>query len=234
MYQVRRLIGDERVVYRNGGYRFVVQPEDYTDIGTFRTQVDAARRAVDDGNLEMAARLFTEALGQWRDPVLRDLSDTEAAQAAASGVVDERRRARDALVTVLFELGWVDELIDLLRSKVSDEPLNEEAWAKLMLALHRGGRQAEALHAYDRARAVLETEAGVEPGAPLRRLRDRIHDDDHALLDTVGSAAAATTGIRGNSHRTCRTSPAAWRRSRNYEPCSPRAEAREEVHHRSR
>jgi DNA-binding SARP family transcriptional activator len=190
LYQVRRLIGDERLVYRNGGYRFVLQPEDRTDIGTFRTQVDGARRALDDGNLETAATLFTEALSQWRDPVLRDLPDTETAHAAASGVIDERRRARDALATALFDLGRTDELIELLSRKVTDEPLNEDAWAQLMLALYRGGRATEALHTYDHARMVLQIEAGAEPGAPLRQLRDQIHDDDPALLDPASGAAA--------------------------------------------
>jgi hypothetical protein len=43
-------------------------------------------------------------------------------------------------------------------------------WRLLMLALYRSGRQADALAAYQRARAVLAGELGLEPGQELRDL----------------------------------------------------------------
>ena len=50
-----------------------------------------------------------------------------------------------------------------------------------MLALYRCGRQAEALAAYQHARDVLVEELGVEPGAELRDLHQRILSADPAL-----------------------------------------------------
>jgi Bacterial transcriptional activator domain len=43
-----------------------------------------------------------------------------------------------------------------------------------MLALYRAGRQAEALAAYRRARAMLAGELGLEPGEDLRRLEEAV------------------------------------------------------------
>src|SRR6266702_948290 len=43
-----------------------------------------------------------------------------------------------------------------------------------MLALYRGGRQADALAAYRRARAVLAGELGLEPGPELRELEQAV------------------------------------------------------------
>ena len=42
-----------------------------------------------------------------------------------------------------------------------------------MLALYRAGRQADALRAYQRLRAVLGEELGLEPSQDIRALRGR-------------------------------------------------------------
>ena len=57
-----------------------------------------------------------------------------------------------------------------LERLVGEYPVRERLWQLLMLALYRGGRQADALAAYRRARAVLAGELGLEPGEELREL----------------------------------------------------------------
>lgn len=64
-----------------------------------------------------------------------------------------------------------------------DEPLNEYLWSRLMLALYRSGRQAEALDAYAESRGQLVAQLGIEPGAGLKDLQRRILAGDPALLD---------------------------------------------------
>ena len=54
-----------------------------------------------------------------------------------------------------------------------------------MLALYRSGRQADALREYERARAVLRDEVGIEPGPELRRLELAILQQDPQLLRTT-------------------------------------------------
>ena len=50
-----------------------------------------------------------------------------------------------------------------------------------MLALYRAGRQAEALEAYQAARAALVEELGIEPGRSLRELHQAILNQDPPL-----------------------------------------------------
>ena len=52
--------------------------------------------------------------------------------------------------------------------------MRERLWRLLVLALYRAERQADALAAYRRARAVLAEELGIEPGEELRRLEEAV------------------------------------------------------------
>ena len=66
------------------------------------------------------------------------------------------------------------QLIDELEGLVGEYPYRERLWRQLMLALYRAERQADALAAYRRARAVLDEELGLEPGEELQRLEQAI------------------------------------------------------------
>ena len=46
-----------------------------------------------------------------------------------------------------------------------EQPLREALRARLMLALYRAGRQADALEVYRQGRALLADELGLEPSA---------------------------------------------------------------------
>ncbi len=62
------------------------------------------------------------------------------------------------------------ELVSELERLVASHPLREHLHAQLMTALYRSGRQVDALGAFQRARNVLVTQIGVEPGRELRDL----------------------------------------------------------------
>ncbi|ETW24751.1 hypothetical protein MGAST_06745 [Mycobacterium gastri 'Wayne'] len=62
-----------------------------------------------------------------------------------------------------------------------------------MLALYRAGRQGEALGAYQRARAQLADELGVDPGPELRRLETAIVAQDSALEMPVAQHLPSVT-----------------------------------------
>ena len=85
--------------------------------------------------------------------------------------------------------GRADELVEELETLVREEPFRERLWRHLMLALYRGGRQADALAAYRRARSLLVEELGVEPGEELRELEQAILQHDGSAGDPAGRAA---------------------------------------------
>ena len=61
-----------------------------------------------------------------------------------------------------------------LTGLVDEHPPRERLRELLMLALYRSGRQADALHSYQRVRALLARDVGIEPGPGLRTLHQQI------------------------------------------------------------
>ena len=64
-----------------------------------------------------------------------------------------------------------------------------------MLALHRSGRQAEALRAFQRARSALD-EIGLIPGPDLIALERRISTHDPSLAGTVTAIRTPRPSLR--------------------------------------
>jgi tetratricopeptide (TPR) repeat protein len=90
--------------------------------------------------------------------------------------------------------GRHEQLVLELRDLTARYPLQERFHGQLMLALYRCGRQAEALAAYQRARDVLVTELGVEPGHPLHELHQQILTGDPVLSSPGDPEPAVPAG----------------------------------------
>lgn len=73
------------------------------------------------------------------------------------------------------------DVISELRRLSAEHPLREPFWALLMVALHRAGRQADALAAYGQARTHLADEPGLDPGPQLRQPHQQLLTGDPAL-----------------------------------------------------
>src|SRR5215210_955851 len=83
-------------------------------------------------------------------------------------------RARELAIGGALAAGEHERVIAELEALVDEHPLREHLHAQRMLALYRSGRQADALEAYQHARASLVDEVGVEPGPELRHLHEEI------------------------------------------------------------
>jgi peptide/nickel transport system substrate-binding protein len=99
-------------------------------------------------------------------------------------------------------------VIAQLGAEIDRSPARERLRGLLMLALYRAGRQADALQAYQEARRYLVSELGLEPGAELRELQDRILRQDPSLDDRpqdrqahAGSGVSADRGVQAGPRR---------------------------------
>ena len=80
---------------------------------------------------------------------------------------------------------------------VIDAVWGAERAGQLMTALYRSGRQSDALEVYQRVRASLAEQVGLEPGPPLKALQSRILGQDPLLnQDAEPEAAAAAWTAR--------------------------------------
>ena len=93
-----------------------------------------------------------------------------------SGLAALTERARIALA-----LDRHDEVVADLEPMLARDPTLESLAGLLMVALYRGGRQADALNVYARTRSTLDEALGLEPTAALRSLHERVLRQDPSL-----------------------------------------------------
>lgn len=206
----RRLSGAGRddihdvLATRPSGYALAVDDRQ-VDAGRFEALAARAEAAtVADQVLELAK----QALSLWRGPALVEFDQafarTEAARLDAVRVGLQAQRA-DALLAV----GRAHDVVADLDPLVAEHVLDEHLHGRLMLALYRCGRQADALAVYRRLRDRLMSDLGLEPSAELRQLeRDILQHspelagprDEHATSDRrpfedPAETADATDGL---------------------------------------
>jgi predicted ATPase/DNA-binding SARP family transcriptional activator/Tfp pilus assembly protein PilF len=178
--QVRRALGDGRVVTKAPGYMLVVG-EGELDSDRFERLFADGRRALADGNPRLARRLCAGALELWRGEAFADLAAEGFVGHEAARLDELRLGCLEVRIGADLQLGRHDGVLAELEQLVALDPLNESLRAQLMLALYRSGRQADALTAYRDGRAAMVDELGLEPGPQLRELERRILEQDPEL-----------------------------------------------------
>ena len=164
--QLRKLLGRQRLETRTPGYRLRV--------GAEALDLEQFQRFHQDGKLD-------EALSLWRGPPLAEFAYQRFAQAEIARLEELHLVCLEERIERDLAHGSHTELVGELEGLVADHPLRERPRCQLMLALYRAGRQAEALEAYQRARAALVEELGIEPSRPLRELHQAILNQDPSL-----------------------------------------------------
>jgi DNA-binding SARP family transcriptional activator len=167
------------MVSQAGGYALRL-PAGALDLDTFEQQVDAANAARSNGDLAAAARTLRTALDTWRGEPLSGIHGAWA-EARRAHLTEQRLAALETLYGIELELGRAAESVAGLTTLTAEHPLRERLRGLLMLALYRCGRQAEALGAYADTRRVLIEDLGIEPGAELAELQNKILAADPSL-----------------------------------------------------
>lgn len=148
-------------------------PDDAVDAWRFDALIDAAAGLLESDPAE-ARRRAEAALAEWRGPAYAEFAGLPWAAAETARLDERRRLAVECRAEAMLRLGAAAEAVPDLETHAAAEPLREEAWRLLALALYRAGRQGDALAALRRARATLSEELGVDPGPALRRLETDI------------------------------------------------------------
>jgi len=212
VHQLRRALGEAARIRRHDrGYLLAAEPDEI-DAVRFTGLVERYR-AVAGADLEQARALLEQALGLWRgDQAYAGVGDVPPVAAQARRLGEARLAALGARIDVDLRLGRHDELVPELTALTAEHPLDERFWGQLMTALHRSGRAAAALAAFDRARRVLVEEAGLDPGPELRDIQQAVlvgqgpsrgparalaKAPPHALPAAVPPSAGGFTGQHG-------------------------------------
>ncbi|WP_051110689.1 BTAD domain-containing putative transcriptional regulator [Longispora albida] len=177
--KLRRALGTGTIVRAGDAYLLAVPPA-AVDVSRFQQYL----RDGDPG----------AALAEWGGPPLAGL-DAPGLAATTAGLTEQWLTAVESDLerrAVADPRGVLGDLAGLTQQY----PERENFWALLMTALYQTGRQSEALAAYQRARAHLVTELGVEPGPALRTLESRILSQDGNLEGRTPGGNLPARGTR--------------------------------------
>ncbi|WP_310437005.1 AfsR/SARP family transcriptional regulator [Streptomyces sp. 3330] len=156
-----------------GGYRLVVR-SGRVDYREFERRAGAGYRAMDAEDHTGAARLLADALSLWKGPALADVQAGTRIEMEVRRLEEARLCALDQRIEADLRLGRHRELLPELTVMVNRYRMHESVHGQFMLALHRSGRRSEALDVYQRLRATLVSELGLEPSEALSRLQRSI------------------------------------------------------------
>ena len=203
--RLRRALGVDCIESQPHGYRLRAEGS-AIDLGRFEALLAEASRALAVGDPQAASDALAVALALWRGPALGDLATSSTARADRARLDELRAVALERRIDAELACGRHLELVPDLRRLVGEMPLREVFHARLMLALYRSGRQAEALEVYHRAREVLDRELGVDPGRELESLQRAVLDHD-AALDLAAAPGPLRVGDPVSEHPTQPTPP---------------------------
>ena len=183
--------GSARLVTQPNGYLLHVEPGEL-DLDRCEQLAHQGREALSTEDPRRAADLLQEALAVWRGPALAEFGFESFAQAPIGRLEELRLTLLEDRIDADLGCGRHTEVVGELEAFVSENPLRERLRRQLVLALYRGGRQAEALDAYRAARATLDEELGLEPTPALRELEHAIltHDADLATPAAPGPSVS--------------------------------------------
>src|ERR687888_668720 len=176
---LRSRIGDV-IVRDGGGYRLEIEPDDL-DAFVFEHAVSNARELAATDHAQ-AAQTLRQALALWRGRPYADVAGSPPLDVEARRLEELRLEAVEARIDADLALGRHAELAGEPEVLCEENPVRGRVRAQHMLPLSRSGRQAGALRAYQKTRAYLADELGLEPAKELQELERLILNQDRSLL----------------------------------------------------
>ncbi|MFH9400772.1 BTAD domain-containing putative transcriptional regulator [Streptomyces sp. NPDC017638] len=188
--RLRKMMEPGTLVSESGGYAIRL-PDQACDVTIAVHLSRQAEQMRIQGDLQHARTLLRHALGLWEGEPLAGVPGPYA-EAQRVRLEEWRLQLLENRLDMDLACGLHADVVAELTSLTSAYPLRERLRELLMLALYRGGRQAEALAVYADTRRLLADELGVDPQEGLTRLQQRIlRADPQLAVETMPSPADA-------------------------------------------
>ncbi|MCD7443640.1 tetratricopeptide repeat protein [Streptomyces lincolnensis] len=198
--RLRRLLDDSgRLRAVPPGYLLRVEHGEL-DVHVFERHMAAARGAHAAQNWERVVRESTAALALWRGTPLSGLPSEVGGYAFVQRLQEARLLLMEWRYDAELALGGarLGALVPEVAALAAEHPLREAYHRQLMLALHRTGRQPEALAVHRDLRTRLVEELGIEPGPAVREAHVEVLRG--VVTDTAaGEARASAPGTAGET-----------------------------------
>lgn len=162
------------------GYVLEIDP-DSIDALLLERDVAVGSRALIEGRADEASEVLTQALTLWRGTPYAEFSGCASLEAEAERLSALRLDAMERRISADLARPGIAPPVAELEALVRWHPMRESFWALLMAAQYRAGRQGDALASYQRARATLAEELGVDPGPQLQEVERLILAQDPSL-----------------------------------------------------
>jgi len=199
--RLRTILGPadrDRIKTTAPGYLIRVLPGEL-DLDSFSALAGRGFLARGAGDWAAAAGDLGAALALWRGSPLADVPSALIQEVEVPRLEQSRLAALEARIDADLHLGRHEGVIGELGALIAAHPLREGFHQALMLACYQLGRQADALAAYRHARQLLHHELGVEPGAELRELHQRILRADPGSSGPATATSATATSATATS-----------------------------------
>ncbi|MFE0178762.1 BTAD domain-containing putative transcriptional regulator [Streptomyces sp. NPDC059002] len=159
----------------------ISDPEHTVDAWQFERQAQTARALLPTRPQE-TVRLLEAALRLWAGPAYAEFADETWAADESARLGELRHAARETLAAARLRCAEPGAAVAEAETLTREQPLREEGWRLLALALWGSGRQGDALAALRRARARLGEELGIDPGPRLVELEEAVLHQRHEVL----------------------------------------------------
>ena len=170
------------------GYKLHID-DDECDLGRFEAARAAGTKAAEAGDPASAAMHFGAALAEWSGKALADLRGLQFADDFAAAVEEERLLTVSARIDAALACGRASAVVGELITLTGENPLREPLWGQLITALYLSNRQAEALDACRKVRALLADELGIDPSPALVQLEQQVLRQEPLVPGSIGQAA---------------------------------------------
>ncbi len=160
----------------------------------------ASRRCLTAGLSKMSAhpdralRLLDDALAEWAGPALAEFDGEPWALPHAARLTELQLHAREERLTALLGMGLDERAIGEGEALTAEHPWREQPWRALVVALHRVGRQGDALQTASVYRSRLREERGLDPSEEFVALERQVATDEPTATEAGASGPRQARG----------------------------------------